>query len=170
VWSCCCSLFTSALEGTRPRDVSVRVPLHRTSTDIVGHRCLIERTMLGHEFLKLIVTGMRARTSYLYSVNSFVRAFPFSMAIIRNCSKNRSWIPGVSEGDDTLVTFFDRIGTNLRVLGGIKSDYRTSSEQAPPGPAADEPASFIREKPLGGSHERLTSFSASCNQRACGGE
>ena len=97
-----------------------------------GHRCLIERAMLGHEFLKLIVTGMRARTGHLYSVNSFVRAFPFSMAIIRNCSKTLSWIAGVSESDDTLMTFIDRIGTTLRVLEGIKADYRTSSEQAPP--------------------------------------
>jgi hypothetical protein len=126
--------------------------------------------MLGHEFLKLIVTEMRARTGHLYSANSFVRAFPFSMAIIRNCSKTPPWIAGVSESDDTLMTFFDRIGTTLRVLEGIKADYRTSSEQASPGPAADEPASFIREKPLGGSDERLRSFSASCNQRASGGE
>ena len=88
--------------------------------------------MLGHEFLKSIVTGMRARTGRLYSVNSFVRAFPISMAIIRNCPKTLSWIAGVSESDDTLMTFIHRIGTTLRVLEGIKADYRTSSEQAPP--------------------------------------
>jgi hypothetical protein len=88
--------------------------------------------MLGHEFLKWIVTGMRARTGHLYSGNSFVSVFPFSMAIIRNCSKILCWIAGVSESDDTLMTFFDRIGTTLRVLEGIKADYRTSSEQAPP--------------------------------------
>jgi hypothetical protein len=44
-----------------------------------------------------------------------------------------SWIAGASESDDTLITFFDRIGTTLRVLEGIKADYRTSSEQAPLG-------------------------------------
>ena len=126
--------------------------------------------MLGHEFLKLIVTGMRARAGRLYSANPFVRAFPFSMAIIRNWPKTLSWIAGVSESDDTLMTFIDRIGTTLRVPEGIKADYRTSSEQAPPGPAAEEPASFVREKPLGVSHEHLRSFSASCNQRASGGE
>ena len=88
--------------------------------------------MLGHEFLKLVVTGMRARKGHLYSANSFVRAFPLSMAIIRNRSKTLSWIAGGSESDDTLMTFFDRIGTTLGVLEGIKADYRTSSEQAPP--------------------------------------
>jgi hypothetical protein len=88
--------------------------------------------MLGHEFLKLIVTGMRARTGHHYSANFFVRAFPFSMAIIRNCSKTLSCIAGVSESDDTLGTFFDRIGATLRVLEGIKDGYVASSEQSPP--------------------------------------
>jgi hypothetical protein len=88
--------------------------------------------MLGHEFLKLVVTGMRARTGHLYSPNSFVRAFPLSMAITRNCAKTLSWIAGGSESDETLMTFFDRIGTTLGVPEGIKAHYRRSSEQSPP--------------------------------------
>jgi hypothetical protein len=130
---------TPVLAGSVP---CFRALPHRAPTDLVGHRCLIERAMLCHGFLKLIVTGMRARTGHLYSANSFVRTFPFSMAIIRNCSKTLSWIAGVAESDDTLKTFFDRIGTTFRVLEGIKAAYRTSSEQAPPGPGGDEPASF----------------------------
>jgi len=78
--------------------------------------------MLGHEFLKLILTGMRARTGHRYSSNSFVRAFPFSMAIIRNRSQTVSGIAGESENEDTLMTFFVSIGTSLRLLEGIKAD------------------------------------------------
>jgi len=75
------------LAGSVPCSGGFHTELRQIS---LGHRCLIERAMLGHEFLKLIVTGMRARTGHLYSANSFVRAFPFSMAIIRNCSKTLS--------------------------------------------------------------------------------
>jgi hypothetical protein len=92
---------------------------------------------------------MRARTGHHYSANFFVRAFPLSMAIIRNCSKTLSWIAGVFGSDDTLVTFFERIGATLKVLEGIKAGYVTSSEQSPPGPAADEPASFYPREPPG---------------------
>ena len=114
---------------------------------------------------------MRARTGHHYSANFFVRAFPFSMAIIRNCSKTLSWIAGVSESDDTLVTFFERIGAALKVLEGIKAGYLRSSEQSPPlgRPPMSRPL-FIRENLQEFPNERLGSFSVSCNQCASGGE
>jgi hypothetical protein len=44
------------------------------------------------------------------------------MANIRNRSQTPSWIAGESENDDTLMTFFDSIGTTVRLPEGIKAD------------------------------------------------
>jgi hypothetical protein len=44
------------------------------------------------------------------------------MAIIRNGSQTLSGVAGESENEDTLMTFFDSIGTSLRLLEGIKAD------------------------------------------------
>jgi hypothetical protein len=44
------------------------------------------------------------------------------MPIIRNRSHTLSWTAGESQNDGTLMTFFDSIGTTLRLLEGIKAD------------------------------------------------
>jgi len=76
----------------------------------------------------------------------------------------------MSESDDTLVMFFERIGATLKVLEGIKAGYVTSSEQSPLGrPLMSRPL-FIRENLQEFPNERLGSFSVSCNQCASGGE
>jgi len=46
--------------------------------DIVGRKRPVEPATLGHELLKSILTGTRARTGHPYSSITFIRAFRFS--------------------------------------------------------------------------------------------